>query len=229
MVNDNTSPEERLFKIIQREKSPSPRGKDGKQKNGPAGWLKKQLEAVLSWKEKLFSAIRNLAKNPKVALAGKAPELELRTVNVVLSAALLLLILFVLYYAAAKYPNVAKMTGAIVKSQGSLQPATREITALQPVNYYIDDAKRRNIFSPRERTAAAAKTVTPDEKKGPAGDLTLQGIVWSDVPKCLMQSGKEGKMYVLKEGQVIGATGIKVKKIMRNKVMLTQGDRDFEL
>lgn len=232
MVNDNTSPEERLFKIIQREKNPSPGAEKFAQKKGLAGWLKKPEAALGLLKEKLafiVSAVKDLAKKPGSVFPKKKPELELGTVNKALSAALLIIVLFVVYYAAARYPNMSRMITAAARAQGAMQFAGREVTELEPAEYYTGDAKRRDIFSAAQRPAAQAKTASPEEKKGPAGELSLQGIVWSDAPKALIQAGKDGKLHIVKEGQVVGMTGIKVKKILRGKVILTEGEREFEL
>ena len=45
----------------------------------------------------------------------------------------------------------------------------------------------------------------------------------------MLQIEKDGKVYFLKEGQMIGTTGIEVKSIMKNKVMLGYGDEEMEL
>ena len=62
-----------------------------------------------------------------------------------------------------------------------------------------------------------------------AESLKLQGIAWSDAPKALIEAGGSGKLFVVKENQAIGTTGMRVKKILRNKVILTNGESDFEL
>ena len=62
-----------------------------------------------------------------------------------------------------------------------------------------------------------------------SGGLKVQGIAWSDVPKVMIQCDKDNKLYILKQGQPVGSTGVKVKAIFKNKVILTSGDKDFEL
>ena len=223
---ENISPEEKLFKIIQKGK-----GSDSSAtKKSGTDWIGAARRAFIIWKERLISGITGSAGKAKPVFPWKLREIKLRTVNAVLAVLLALFILFGVYYAVAKYPNAARIAGASVKTQRSMVSADRVVEELHPLSFYTEDAKERDIFN----AAESAATVTPAQAattavKGQSGDLKLQGIAWTDVPKVLIENTKDNKMYILKQGQAIGATNIKVKTILRNKVILTYRDSDFEL
>lgn len=182
-------------------------------------------------KEKLATAIsaaKDIVRKPGAVFPGSPVQLELKTVNIALSVVLLILVMGAVYYAAAGRPKISRMISA-ARIQGPLSSISTEITTLKPTEFYTDDAHRRNIFSPSQRVAEEPRAPAREEKGTPDGELNLRGIAWSDVPKALIQAGKENKLYILKEGQAVGTTGIKVKKILRNKVVMVQGEREFEL
>ncbi|MDO8525932.1 MAG: hypothetical protein Q7S07_05555 [Candidatus Omnitrophota bacterium] len=227
---ETISPEEKLFKIIQQEKRASPEGGGLAQKKGAFEWIEKSGRLILLWKEKWISLTKDLFKKAGIVLPGKLREPELKNVNIALSAALFFLALFVIYYAVTKYPNTAKIVSATAVLQSSLPGAAKDIESLHQASYYTEDAKRRDIFTAaRNPVAAAPEAAAKVQDKSSAGDLKLQGISWNDTPKVMIQSQKDNKFYILKEGQQIGMTGVKVKTILRNKVILNSGDADFEL
>ena len=93
--------------------------------------------------------------------------------------------------------------------------------------------RKRDIFrpAPKETEAEEAKPVVSDSLKKGAEDLKLQGIAWGPAPKAMIlwQKDKESNMYFLTNGQEIGATGIKVKEIYRDKVMIGNDEEEMEL
>ena len=227
---ENTSPEEKLFKIIQQEKKTSPGDKaPARVKNGP-GLVEKLKQAFFAWKEKLVSGFRGIIKKKKLIPVLKIYEIKLFTVNAVLSVLLLLIILFAVYYAISKYPSVAKLVSSTARARSFLPSSRKDVEKLNPLNYYTEDAKRRDIFNSVQTTVTAGvDTNTAPAVKSPGGELKLEGIAWSDVPKALILSDKDNKLYVVKEGQMIGTTSTRVKSILHNKVILNSGDKDFEL
>lgn len=214
MVHDNSSPEEKLFKIIQEEKkSPSGGGGAQSKRRNPKALSRGLKEAILSWKDGLISSIR------------------LKTVNIGLSLLLLLLFCFVMYYGMTKYPTIAKITSAASKAQNGLSAEKKKAEELHPPEYYTAEASLRDIFSPghmKQGSVSAGGAMAA--LGGPSGDLKLVGIAWSDTPKALIQSEKEkDQLYVVKEGQLIGTTGVRVRTILHNKVIVSSGDKEFEL
>jgi hypothetical protein len=231
MSLENISPEEKLFRIIQQEKSVTPAGGQDPlaSKKQPGNWLKAVKEAVASWKDKLAGIIKNLIRKIHPALPAKEFELELKTINIVLGALLFGLIVFVIYYAVTKYPSGAKVAMGATSAQSSLKASRKDIEELRAAGYYLDNARQRNIFTAAPRAISMGPEVpVQGADKSLSGELKVQGISWSEVPK-VMISDKDNKLYVLKAGQPVGTTGIKVKTILKNKVILTYGDREFEL
>ena len=226
-MTENISPEEKLFRIIQQEKGAALKDKD---KKGEGGGRSRLKQAILSLKQRLFAMTKGIAKKPGPASVRKIHDIQLFTVNSILSIVLVLLVLFTVYYAATQYPNIAKIANATVKAQRAMPPSNKEVEQLQPLDYYTEGARERDIFNPAPAApAASGEALQAAGEKSSSGDLKLQGIAWSDVPKAMIHSEKANKLYILKEGQGIGTTGIKVKSILHNKVILNSGDKDFEI
>ncbi len=218
-MNESVSPEEKLFKIIQQEKtSPS----------------KPKVRALARWREKLVPWVKGLVRKTGFSFPGKINEIRLRTVNIILAILLAIIVISGAYYTIARYPTMAKILSAVARENGFFPEAKEETEELHPLSYYADDARQRDIFNGVQASAGqGVESVTPvaaSSKGSGASGLKLQGIAWSDVPKALIQSGdKDGKLYILKQGQMVGATGYSVKTILRNKVILTAGGKDIEL
>lgn len=230
MKNESVSPEERLFKIIQQEKQSLSAQETEAREAGSSGWLKKTKEKALLWKEKLASLAQASIETARAGFSGKSREINLAAINKALLAFLILLVISALYYAVAQYPNTARIINTTVKAQGYLPAAGAGYEQFKSAGYYAEDAERRDIFiASRGGAGSGAETVIPEGARSSPGDLKLQGIAWSDVPKALIHSEKDNKMYVLKEAQAAGPGGMKVKKILKNKVILTDGEKDFEL
>lgn len=229
MKNESVSPEERLFKIIQQEKQSLSAQETEAREAGSSGWLKKTKEKALLWKEKLASLAQASIETARAGFSGKSREINLAAINKALLAFLILLVISALYYAVAQYPNTARIITTTVKAQGHLPAAGAGYEQFKSAGYYAEDAERRDIFIASHGAASGAETVIPEPARSSPGDLKLQGIAWSDVPKALIHSEKDNKMYVLKEAQAVGPGGMKVKKILKNKVILTDGEKDFEL
>ncbi|MFA5143422.1 MAG: hypothetical protein WC522_04555 [Candidatus Omnitrophota bacterium] len=216
---ENILPEEKLFRIIQQEKKTPPRVK------GKAPEKKRWAERLAV----LVSRAKGIAGGVKIPLTWRIHDIQLFTINSILFVMVILLIIFTIYYAFARYPNIARMTTAAVRAQGRLPDTGKEGEELRPLSYYTEAARARDIFKPAPSEAPRSGDTVSASEKSFDGELKLQGIAWSDVPKALVFSEKESKLYVVKEGQAIGTTGIRVKSILRNKVMLNSGDKNFEL
>jgi hypothetical protein len=227
-MTENISPEEKLFKIIREEKKPSDPGAAPAQKKDPPAFWNKALQDIKLWQEKITAAVKDLIRKKRL-IPGKPYEIPLKTVNNTLMAALLLTLLFVVYYAIVKYPTAAKIMKATVRMQGTMPLVFEDPERLQSVSYYTDEAKKRDIFKISSGSGGEDEGPALTGEKDAAEGLKLQGIAWSDVPKVILQDERDKKMYVLKEGQSVGVGGVKVKKILKNKVMLNDGEKDFEL
>ena len=223
MADAKVSPEEKLFNIIQKnEKEPlAPT---------PAPTLLRRRMPVSIPKIKALFSQANL--KPFAAFSMKRlGELEPRVINKVLIAALGAITVIVVHSAVNRRQDIAAITKAVSQTQG---PAVMEkkVDTFKPVSFYLDTAKKRDIFTPvqqiEKKIAYQTKPIL-DKLKDLAANLILKGIAWGDIPKVMIGNKEEGKVYFLKEGQIIGATGIEVKTILRNKVVISYEGEELEL
>lgn len=234
---DNVSPEEKLFKIIQNGKNAPP----GEEKP-PEPEAKKKPEGLkrlfkMDFKVKAPRRIRPQAA-PAVAgaHAGAGMPLDLRAddlaaINKILAVVLVIVAAFTFYYTTQRRPRVEEITRQVSGIPFERTGRTH-IEALKPLTYYMDWVKKRNILEP----APEAKEEKAAEKKAPkkklaelASGLKLQGISWGETPKAMILSDSDGQIYFLEEGKKIGITGIEIKKITKDKVMVSYGDEEMEL
>ena len=88
----------------------------------------------------------------------------------------------------------------------------------------VKETGQRNMFSFLPPKAEAAVTT---EVPTVITDFKLVGILWSDNPQAMIEDKKDQKTYFLKSGEKIKE--IMVKEILRDKVVLGSGDREWEL
>ncbi len=106
----------------------------------------------------------------------------------------------------------------------NLQPTnTVPAQRYQPVNFYLKQARKRDLFHPVTADSAATVDNVPASNK----DFTLSGIYMGQYPQVIITDKSEQKTYFLKEGDEI--KGYKVKSILKDKVILRQGDEEIEL
>jgi len=230
---DNISPEEKLFKVIREGK------KDGsKPASGPHGI--KGFFAGFSF-DKLGKNIFTARPRPPRAAISGAPgtfsislsDIKPKTVNTALAVILAALTALVIYTAIKERPRIAA-----IAEKATAAPAeaveTEAIEAFKPVKFYLDEVEKRNIFQPisaqkTEEEKVDPKKVAMDTLGALAADLQLQGISWGQSSKAMIKSEKEDKMYFLGEGQAIGSTGIKVKAIHKDEIVISYEDAEMEL
>ncbi|MBL7069665.1 MAG: hypothetical protein ISS34_07400 [Candidatus Omnitrophica bacterium] len=204
MAYDKISPEERLFKVIQGGKAAPPH------------------------KAARRLGIRALALPVKFQIH----ELDIKVVNMALSFILIFLAIAVAYYAIYASPSVAKIT-EVASAVKPLLAKKADIENFKPMPYYLMEIDKRNIFQPapklNEKVISSRERTSMEELQEISGDFKLQGISWGKMPKVMIKSEKEDKIYFLKEGQMIGATNIKVEKIFNNKVIVSCEDAQMEL
>ena len=223
-MNQNISPEERLFNVIQKTKNdPFPKG---------------EADKKITLVERLRRLIKILLppdkKEPSAAFSAsiffKLSEFDPRAVNAVSGVILALLTASVLYYAVSSRATIGKMIAAASKINFSYEKAQGGAEPFKLLNFYVDAITKRDIFQPGSVSAKGAGFSPPvTQLAETAKDLKLVGIAWGAVPKAMIQSEKENKMYILTWGQEIGTTGIKIKEIRRDKVVIIYGGAEMEL
>jgi len=228
---ENISPEERLFKVIQQEKkAPSEKGKPGDKR--PGGWLSR-IKRLMPPASVAQPAQKKGFDWKKIVPAHmKLPELEPGVINRALAGILAVIVMLVIYASVSKRQDTTRISDAVSRMQTASAGGKERIEPFKEISYYLGGIRKRDIFRPTPKEAPVeVKQAVSDSLTKTAGDLKLQGIAWGNVPKAmiLMQGDKEGRVYFLTKGQTIGSTGVKVKEIYRNKVMIGDDKEDMEL
>ncbi|MCQ9207725.1 MAG: hypothetical protein NG740_07590 [Omnitrophica bacterium] len=237
---ENVSPEEKLFKIIQNEKnSPSPG--PGPQNTGPGK----------SDRVKQFFTGLNPLRHAHAALGRTAPErilhapraaalmipvgaraTDLKAINKMLVLFLVIATVLAFYYLLKGRPNIADIS-ASVSDIPFRRSGRKTIETFKPLNFYLDMVKKRDILHSlptAEEIKAEALEMEPEpELANLAESLKLAGISMGTVPKAMVEDTIDGQVYFVKIGQTIGATGIKVKSISKDSVIITYGKEEMQL
>ena len=232
MANENISPEERLFKIIQEGKNPS------SGKPSPRKKIKIDLRGIKGFFANLKpkAAVSNeQITAPSLALPIKFQEIEPKAINKILIGILGFITILTINATVNKGHSIAKISTAISRIQIQAMK-NKTIEAFKPLSSYMEEVKNRDIFT---RLAVEAKAATgsfwmrggeaQDKLKDMAKDLKLVGISWGNSPKAMIRSEKENNTYFLKQGQTIGMTGIELKTIFKNKVVINYQGSEMEL
>jgi hypothetical protein len=225
---ESISPEERLFKAIQKGKRPEGQGNSANEKK-PEGWFErsKKLLAPRRVSERTGADLKKA-----LWARMKWPELEPAALNRALVVVLVVVLGFFLYAATAKRKDVAAIAKAVAKIKIVSEEGQKKIEPLKELSYYLDEVKRRDIFRPNEEAPVVEDIPESSESLTKAAEgLTLQGISWGDLPKAMIfwQKDKDSQMYFLVEGQAIGTTGLKVTKISKSSVKIGDGKEEMVL
>ncbi len=224
MTNGNVSPEEKLFNIIQ--KGPNAPVEPRTQ----AKSIRSELPTSIPKLKMFFAKLK--IKPPAAFSEKKLSEIEPALINKALMAVLCVVTILVLHVAINRRPDVATLTSALSKTQVP-QVMGREIEPFREVSYYLKASGKRDIFKPAPKTDKKVSVFQPrpalDRLKEKTAGLKVKGIAWGVVPKVMIEDEGTGKIYFLKEGQLIGATGVKVKTILRNKVEIIYEEEVMEL
>lgn len=93
------------------------------------------------------------------------------------------------------------------------------------MNALSSQIRSRNIFSLLPTRAQAGELVT--EVPVAITNFKLVGIMWSDNPQAMIEDSKEQKTYLLSAGEQLGQ--VKVKRILRDKVVIGKDEQEWEL
>ncbi len=109
-----------------------------------------------------------------------------------------------------------------------------EIEPFKQLDFYLQETAKRDIFHPipEEPEKQIIKQKPKEDTKKKLQEiiqtLTLRGIAWGEEPKVIIKD-KDGQLYFLKEGQPIGTSGAKIKKIDKDKIIIQYKDAESEL
>lgn len=88
----------------------------------------------------------------------------------------------------------------------------------------MNEAKKRNIFT---LLPVKPEQIGAIEDTEIIINLKLVGILWSDNPQVMIEDTKTAKTYFLSSGEMIA--NLKIEQILKDKVILTNGEREWEL
>jgi hypothetical protein len=225
---DNTSPEEKLFKVIQELKS-APPNRDVTARSPvrahPAA-LKARFDPALFYKGMI-------AKAGLAIPAFRFHEIELKTVNSVLIAILGVIVIFTAYQTISNRPDVDRVIRALSSIHAAAPGAAAGMEVFKPAAFYVEEVRKRDIFAPVTRQSFAAISTgaktTAARLREMAKDIKLKGIAWGKSPKAIIKDEKEGSVYFLEQGQTIGSTGIEIKEILQHKIVISRDGEEMEL
>ncbi len=222
LMDDKISPEERLFKVIRGTKrspveTPIRRNKVFFSLEG----MKLALGSFISRFKHSPANHKVTYRAASVVLPVKLQNIDFKKIITFLSVILAVLVLLTAYYAIKK-PNLSKITDAVF--DGGYQARSLKSTdAFQPLTFYAEQAKKRDIFHP------ATNVIKSFSSSNLQKDLGLTGI-YHPVGKpaeAMIEDKAAKKTYFLKEGEEI--KGMKVKTILKDRVILQFGDEEMEL
>ena len=227
------SPEEKLFNVIKAGKT----GVGGASKG--EGLKNPGTEQVSAMGEKKIVRENQKNKNEGNKISERhfyIPEHIKEIPSFVIYASLgtiLIILIVVAVKISMPHQRYASIIKTVRKNNVARLKILEKITPLNPLPEYIQEANRRNIFQPmpeelEEPAPTPPKEDTAKKLKEISQKLTLRGISWGDDPKAIIKD-TDGQIYFLKKGQAIGATGVKIKKIEKEKIIIQYKDAQTEL
>lgn len=184
------------------------------------------------------------AKKPSVPMPAvfNPQKINLKTINQVLVAILVALVGLMFYVTFKEKPQISSVLAAI--SNITLPDIeSKPFVEFNDLDYYLNQAKQRDIFSAfeekkpepppkpvveeKKKSEPPPKPVVPIEEK--AKNIKLMGISWGDNPKAMLRDLSTQGIQFVGIGEVIDGTDIKVKDIMKHEVILTSEGQDMSL
>ena len=216
---DNISPEEKLFNIIQKEKK-APSGDTDKKK--------------VERRPLISERLRHFFSAAKPAFSVDFHRIELKKLNKLLVVIVIILAAAVIYNLTVRRPSIAKITAEISKIEFQKMKKSA-IENFKPLSAYLENVEKRNILHPAP--VAKKKSDTPGKRKpvmastltNMSKGLKLKGISWGKSPKAMIKDEKDDKIYFVKPGQTVGSSGVEVKSISKDKVLIGYGTEEKEL
>lgn len=214
MANENVTPEDKLLKIIE---DPSSAGKEKRfsaltEKLNYARDIKKRI--VSFWEGGCFLNF-----------------FTLRTLNKFLIGVCAAAFVFLIFYFNYRKGKLADRLLDIEIGKNGFNLSVPEDRALAvSLDDMLSRAKQRNIFSFVPPPDEEEEVKEEDEQKTTEtlADIKVVGIIWSETkPEVMLESVKEVKTFLLREGENMGE--VKVKKIYKTKVVVELAGKEWDL
>ncbi|MBI5415202.1 MAG: hypothetical protein HZA29_00130 [Candidatus Omnitrophica bacterium] len=249
MPEENISPEERLFRVMQKEKETSAvaQGSPKTPGTGAKGSFFQKVGQLLP-----KGGAKGVAGAPKTPAAGGALDpllrlqglkqlfvdgVDLGVVNRVSTLILVALVACGVMLFTNQDPSIHKLMETISRIKFEKFQA-RAAEGFQPMDYYVSRVRTRDIFSlPEEVEKQVVEQPEPlpaapppkPQLKELAKGLKIVGIAWGDTPKAMIQDVAAQEVYFLREGELVGKTEIQVKQILRDKVVVAYDGEEMDL
>lgn len=207
-MKDNITPEEKLLRLIRKDKKiDAPTG----QKFSRAGLAIKRWRVGLTIKSSFFSLIQKSHSflNPQ------------RIILIAFAASCLYLIINLIYplvgLRVITLPKVAQEKNIELKERPTQEP--------KPYEFYLEGIKERQIFtSPQAQGVANPQSgLNSDLLK----DISLVGIISGENPQAVIEDKKTQKTFYLNKGQFFGE--LQVEDIQEGRVIINYRGERFEL
>ena len=207
MEKENITPEEKLLKIIESGQA---------EKRKPPGVLNKtqgKKKNLAVW----FQSIRINKDTLKF--------FNLQSVNrIIIAVCILITVFFIFDFFRFNIQLKNRFAYAISGMAGVAPENEKPIFPELNTADILNQVKARNIFTFFPEKIQQTQQAVDSEM---ISNLKLVGIIWSDKPQTMIENTKEQKTYLLSTGENIGE--VKIKKILRDKVVLSLEDKEWEL
>ena len=217
MVQSNSStPERELLKLIEEDKDNSNSSSSGR------------LRGVLS-----FSVLRGrfsfFRRNFLKGISFR--DFSITSFNKLLLIILLCMIFYVSFDIITSASRLNKELESSFKLQRKVVfSPKKEVSLLKNITYYVNEAKKRDIFNiivAKKEEKLIPQKIDAKEIIEKTKHLKLVGIAWSDNPDAMIEDTRAKKTLFVKEGDNINE--VRVKKILKDKVILSFKGEDIEL
>ena len=245
------TPEERLFKLIQEgEKAEdkddtlivssdaglskpivfeegSASGDEAASLEAPSGGLSageiREKKAVRAGLMKRYTV-------PSFSMGSVQNVLSLRTLNRVLTASFLIVLI---YFVASHAMTKSSVGGDFMQKANAMAPASVADIPSNLFSVRIDPGSvpERNVFQPYKpptpkpvEAPAAAPVSNAGALDGALSNFKLTGIYMGEIPEALVETNDEQKTYAIKEGSEL--RGVKVKAVKPEGILFTDGQSE---
>ena len=222
MPNENSTPEERLLKIIE----------------GTVNPARPSLALSAKGGESKFKFdFRHLEEKVKHLFSDKNSfnNLDLGNVNKAIAGVCVVFTIFWIFnFAREDFVLKERLEKIRIGAAGSLYKEENSLSMGANIGELMVSAAKRNIFKwPSQGNEAAQVSTgqTPKQKApaeaGATGNIKLVGIIWTDNPQAMLEDAKEQKTYLVSAGDNIG--DLKIKKILSDKIIVSKGGQEWAL
>lgn len=257
--DEHLLPEERLFKAIQQEKKASMQGRKAPGGIAQGGPARRTLGLGIGIGQSFLKIVRRKifaegigkngeeTKKPFAFLARWQDSDSIKTflltgvdlaiINRGLAIMIAALAVLMVHYLVNNRSTMAGLMGSIARVKFDAA-SPQAVETFQPLDYYLNQVRSRDVFNlvvaKAERPVVVEQPPPPPSLPKPrlndmARGLKIVGIASGATPKAMVKDDLTKEVYFLKEGDVIGNTGIAIKSILKDKVIIILGEEEMEL